>query len=367
MDNGNPKIISFPQQAITPDPTDYFSFIEPIPLETGRECQIGTIDKLVVKGGVIFILDYTQKTLFLFDINGKFISKINAVGRGPGEYHKIGDFYIDSKNRMIEILDGWKIMKYDFSGKYIDGIRFERPVSNFYKTKNGNYWLWTGSQYVGDNTNTLVFANSQGKIIESYYPWDKKGRLFSNQVMFTEYENNILFRPFSQDYTIRYLGENGEIIRFYQIDFGKFAMPAPFKEGDQSLNGQLSGEELGIHEYARNINDIFETENYVIFNLLIGDNMRNNFIYSKKLSKSVFSEKCSHDAVLPHMLWSIIAVDEEYMYGSIPSYTWFKFVQPRLEKSPIDNEKLMNLSKQIKADDNDIIFKLKINDAIFEK
>ena len=362
----SPKIIPFPQEAITPRVTDYFSYIEPIPLETSPECQIGRIDKLVIKNDLIFIQDYTQKTLFLFDINGKFKNKINAVGRGPGEFRKFFDFYVDSETRTIEILEGWKIMRYDFLGKYINETKLERSACNFYKTKNGNYWLWAGPQFDGNDVNTLVFIDKKGKIINEYFPWDKKGRLVSNQVMFSEYGDNILFRPFAQDYTIRYLTDIGEVLPGFYVAFGKFAMPSPFKEGDKNLTGEFTRQEIRKVDYAHGIIDVFETNKYITFSMLIGGSGYVNYVYSKKHSRAVFSKSCSKDAVLPHALLHIYAVDGDFMYGSMTPQFWFDFVQPRLEKSPIDNEKLMSLSKRIKSDDNDILFKLKINDAIFE-
>ena len=360
------KIINFPEENIIPKATDYFELIEPIILETRPECQIGRIDKLVVKNELIFIEDYHQKILFIFGLDGKYKSKINAVGKGPGEYRNLNDFYIDYNNKIIEILENRKIVKYSFSGRFIEEISLKRSAFNFHKTKNGNYYFWIGSQYLENDAYTLIYTDNKGKIINKHFPWDKKGHLLSNSVMFSEYGDNILFRPFAQDYNIRYLGNKGEINTAYVINFGKFAIPSAFKQDDKCLAGRLSAKEVLDQNYSHHLYNIFETEDYLIFNLLIGNNKVNNFIYSKKLSKSVNSELSSKDDVLPHALLQINAVDGKYLYSNLDPLLWLEFVQPRIEKSFIRNDRLLSVSKSIKYNDNPIIFRLKINNSIFQ-
>jgi len=61
---------------------EYYSDVEAIPLETSPECQIGTINKLVVKKDSIYIQDNLQNTLFVFNIKGEYLYKIDNIGRG---------------------------------------------------------------------------------------------------------------------------------------------------------------------------------------------------------------------------------------------------------------------------------------------
>ncbi len=57
-----------------------------IPLETNRDCLIGKIDKLEIKNSCIYVTDDMSKSVYVFDMTGKFISKVNAYGKGLGEY-----------------------------------------------------------------------------------------------------------------------------------------------------------------------------------------------------------------------------------------------------------------------------------------
>ena len=67
-----------------------FSKIEVIPLETQEESIIRSIDKIMEYQSCIYILDRRQKAVLIFDGHGKFISKINSIGRAPDEFYIIG-------------------------------------------------------------------------------------------------------------------------------------------------------------------------------------------------------------------------------------------------------------------------------------
>ena len=53
---------------------------EIIPLETKDECLVNEADKILYKNGIYYILDRQGNSLFLFDSDGKFISKILKKG-----------------------------------------------------------------------------------------------------------------------------------------------------------------------------------------------------------------------------------------------------------------------------------------------
>ena len=65
-----------------------------IPLETNNNCLIGKIDKLEIKGERIYISDNLAKSIFIFDMTGKFIHKIDAFGKGPDEYLTISSMTV---------------------------------------------------------------------------------------------------------------------------------------------------------------------------------------------------------------------------------------------------------------------------------
>ena len=105
----------------------YFKNAQTIILETSKDCLIGDINEFQVFNGYIYVLDaYKAKSLYVFDIEGKFLRKIGTLGRGPGEYIQITDFTLDTENMFIFVNDwGNRIHKYQLDGTYVNSINLQ--------------------------------------------------------------------------------------------------------------------------------------------------------------------------------------------------------------------------------------------------
>ena len=82
-------------------------------LETTENNLIGHVDKLSVVKDRMYVLDCDNSIILIYDINGKYLSKIASRGRARNEYTEIADFYV-SENRLY-LLDnmGMKLLIYD--------------------------------------------------------------------------------------------------------------------------------------------------------------------------------------------------------------------------------------------------------------
>ncbi|RKY75753.1 hypothetical protein DRQ07_11395 [candidate division KSB1 bacterium] len=68
----------------------------------------------------IYVSDYGQSRIKVFDKNGSFVKYIGKTGRGPGEFQEISAVSIDSKDNLV-IVDkkNWRITTYsDFGDNY---------------------------------------------------------------------------------------------------------------------------------------------------------------------------------------------------------------------------------------------------------
>lgn len=99
---------------------DHIESAETVPLETTDECLIGTIDKILAWEDRYYILDGKFRRILCFDTEGRFLSKLDKVGRGPGEYMYIRDF--DIRDERLYVLEIDKIMVYDLSGEFQKSI-----------------------------------------------------------------------------------------------------------------------------------------------------------------------------------------------------------------------------------------------------
>jgi len=93
-----------------------------IKLETTNESLIGDVSKIFYTNNLFIVLDNKlTNSVFIFDGKGNFISVINKLGKGPGEYTKIYDIAFDELNDVVHILDLnlEKVLKYDIRGEFI--------------------------------------------------------------------------------------------------------------------------------------------------------------------------------------------------------------------------------------------------------
>ena len=104
----------------------FFNAPTTIILETSKKCMIGSVSDMQVFDGKIYIFDkMNAKSLFQFDLNGKYIGKIGEYGRGPGEYLRLMDFTIDKKNNELYLLDYDKLHRYKTDGTYLNTVNIE--------------------------------------------------------------------------------------------------------------------------------------------------------------------------------------------------------------------------------------------------
>ena len=60
--------------------------IKLIKLDTADSIIIGRISRIFIKEKYIYVSDMQQRILFVFNKEGRFVSKLDKQGQGPGEY-----------------------------------------------------------------------------------------------------------------------------------------------------------------------------------------------------------------------------------------------------------------------------------------
>ena len=153
-------------------------------LETADDNIIGRVSDIQVFDNNIYILDSrSAKSLFVFDMEGRFVRKIGRIGQGPGDYIEINDFTFDMENRIIFLCDYRnRIHKYELDGTYINTITIQATNSKaiFIQFYDGRLYLsqtwWNNSD---DNFMLLEIDPNDGKILSSSLPvkynkgWDE--------------------------------------------------------------------------------------------------------------------------------------------------------------------------------------------------
>lgn len=128
--NTNPvleiDLLSEPGSTVT-KLSDFAANVEYIPLQTSESSLMREfIPKIVNKNKRIYIQNRDE--ILSFDMNGKFLFKLNKSGRGPEEYTNIEDFDVSSDNKILTILSSLnhKLIAYAISDI---GFTFQRSIT----------------------------------------------------------------------------------------------------------------------------------------------------------------------------------------------------------------------------------------------
>ncbi|HCV16420.1 MAG TPA: hypothetical protein DF637_08825 [Rikenellaceae bacterium] len=94
-----------------------------VPLETKKESLIdGGIIYVFFEKGHIYVVDNTN--VKIFDSNGKYLSTINRLGRGPEEYSDILNANVDPQSGNVTIFSySGKLKEYDINGNFISSVQ----------------------------------------------------------------------------------------------------------------------------------------------------------------------------------------------------------------------------------------------------
>ncbi len=146
-----------------------FKNIRLIPLETNEKCLIGAISQIEIFDNKIYVLDSSvAKSLFVFDIEGRFIKKVGIVGKGSGEYIRPGMFSIDCLEKKIYILDSIqkKIIIFSIQGELEDELKLDASllINQFTVSSNYIYIDQISAKHIKSKY-LLNILNNSGKII----------------------------------------------------------------------------------------------------------------------------------------------------------------------------------------------------------
>lgn len=105
--------------------TSLFDSVAYIPLESVVGNEISQIDRILYHGDKYIIVDRRIRCIFIFASDGTYLSKIDAIGNGPGEYVQVTDIAIDKFANTLKVLDSaqGKIITFDLEGKMIEDTK----------------------------------------------------------------------------------------------------------------------------------------------------------------------------------------------------------------------------------------------------
>lgn len=248
------------------DYSDLIDSIGIIKLETNDQSVIGSIRKILVKNEKFYIYDRMNRTIVIFNKNGKFINKLNRNGKGPGEYFELRDFDVD-ENDNIHILSYNKILTYN-SSLDCTNERELQVIDNkkepFYNTLflfDSEYiFLYRGcfGMRKFNNKPALCCIDNKNKIISEYFPVSFQYP-YSHQTFYRSDNKTYLSSTMGNDTIFKIM--NSTLSPKWIIQFGDKKLTESYIIRNRSdLYNKVTNDNL-----LGGIRNIFENEKYLCF------------------------------------------------------------------------------------------------------
>lgn len=253
--------------------------VEYIILENDNEnALIGKIDKIEFCNGKIFILDRSvTRSIYVFDINGNFLNKINSIGRGPGEFEKPVDITINTKsNELLVYCNSLKkINIYNFEGDFIRDIKISITFRSFKFIYPDKIAVFTHNiyNYLNDHGvlpyNLLIFNLNNNELIAKQFTTDVKLNegitVYSFNNYFAQNGDTILINWLFND-TIYQL-DNLIAKPRYLINFGAHTIHQNNFKNDTEIFKDLFYGAGGLWSIY---SSLIITEDYLLFRIIAG-------------------------------------------------------------------------------------------------
>ena len=332
------KLTSFENSLID---TMIFETVSVIPLETDDESLFRDMDIISITNDRIYIFDNRLEKICIFDNNGKYINKIHSIGPGPEEYIAIIDFCVDEKNKEIIVLCDrpYKLMRFSLDGDFIR----QTTYSEFYKEisieSNSLFCL------LSDKIEYEIGCFNQE--FQLTHMWLAAKNDFNKDCYNRGYS---LVKSKHLNYTRRfdpslYQISTSGIEKKYEFDLGKYTPPGRvLEEEDCRKLSQMCRE----GQYIYSMTNAVESDKHILFSTNIGI-----CLYEKETNKLTgYKMLYCLDLNAGRSIYYPNEGDGNSIITYMEASSLGSYKEETIKNNPIIN----NLVKNVKPDDNPILF-----------
>lgn len=273
---------------------EIISDYEYIQLESSKTSLLGAINQVEVYNDHIYILDKNRtNTIFVFSKEGKFISKLEAKGNGPGEFIAPNSFKIDKKGN-IYILDRSlnKLLKYNSDNfKFVESILLPEPSPlsfSIIEDKCLFIYYYPLREKNKLNNKQIVIADKTGKIIQTLLDATPSSKiLHGNSDNFYLYKEHLRMYPYFSNKI--YELTNDSLINCYNLYWGGLTMPNEDLFIKSNNSGDIMKEILTDSANWIRLIYVYETEETLLLKYYIKQDFY--LSYWNKLTNKVINTK----------------------------------------------------------------------------
>ena len=325
-----------------------------IPLETRDDCLISRIDKLEIVDDRIYIQDILAQSIFIFDINGKFIDKLKRLGQGPGEYVNLS--YMTVTDSTIIVVDHYARKQLEYSKNSLKFLRNVGDINTIWCTdifslSKNLYYInnWSDSK----SGKYRLFAKKTGvDDIAKYLPFKKEPLalgLSGNKYGVFGNAASVIYD--GDDYIYR-IKENRVYPEFEMI-YKNEKVVYTSGEVENVYKENSDDRVLGI-------NSINESEKYLFLHMSLTGNNNYTCIYNKHDSTTIIYTSLAINSYLDDEGVNVMKIINNQVIDWRDAYNLFvlkKYVYSNKEfKNQKYKKQLDMLFQDLKEDSNPVLF-----------
>ena len=261
-----------------------------IKLETNDKCLIGHIDHADIYDGHIYILDtWISKSLFMFNLDGKFITKLTAASGGAGEFIIPYNFEIDRENKTLSINDVAqnRVLIYDTQNlRFIRHINKQERYNAIHKFPAKDLYV-AYRPMININEKNATQIDILDKNLNRKYgflPADPKTSILSGKPFnIYEYKNEVVVFPFFSNKLYTITPDTAKVR--YELKFGEYAFPPDELFQKERFEPIPIFERIEKEDFVEQIYP-YETEKHLLIHYIVKTN-HIMAIYDKKNGKRI--------------------------------------------------------------------------------
>jgi hypothetical protein len=324
-----------------------------IKLETTAGGLVSAIEKMDFDDGKIFFKD-SNKKVFVFNEQGKFLNTIGQIGPGPDEHYSIYDFYLDKKNKQVCIFDIYKsaIYSYTYSGKIVKKKNIYEPnfknISSIHLVNDNTLLLTKDNSHESKYNFCLVRGNSYSDLC-CFIPFLLTGEMplsFRLSHKVSQYRSNTFISAFISDTIYKYDAVKNSIVAD-MVFWGKHrSMTAKDVTGKELRTGMDALAIAREKNLSYGLSLLVMTKKHMHFTFETRDDVKRVF-WDLETRKGRISE-IINDSQINNYFTYLISSTEDAFVCAIPAYIF-------IEADWTENESARIAAQNTDEEDNPII------------
>lgn len=198
-----------------------------IPLEVNDNSFLSHLDKIIFCNGMIFIGDFGENKIVVFDDEGKFLYTIHDRGRAKNEYYEIKNFCV-SNDELLYLIDNVKRELKCYSsknGSFLKNIKLPISAWDVAVLDNGDFMfafspLENGRLKFEQPKYRLMTTGNDLKIKHQFFEYNNDEHdIIGKHSYFSENEKGLIFHWCGSDEIVFY-DKVIDSLKVIRVDFG---------------------------------------------------------------------------------------------------------------------------------------------------